>query len=86
MALDTARATRRLSEAGLSDEAALAVADLVAEATAGLATQASVDTGFATIRKEMAELRADVFRALWRQAGAFIAALAVGLTILRLTL
>ena len=66
MALDTARATRRLSEAGLSDEAAIAVADLVAEATDGLATQAGLDTG-------LANLRAEIFRALWLQAAGILA-------------
>ena len=65
---DTLAYARRLKEAGVSDEQAEAHAEAVRSAmTHGVATKA-----------DLAELRADIYRALWIQ-GAGLVAIIVGL-------
>lgn len=79
MALDTERVARRLVDAGLGERAATGVADTLADATDGLATQASMDAGFAELRADAAEREARIYRALWIQGAGLIGAiLAVG--------
>ncbi len=56
MAFDTERAARRLADAGMEERAANGVADVMADATDGLATEASVNAGFAALREDMARL------------------------------
>ena len=60
MVINVERATRRLMDAGLDEGAANGVADVMAEATDGLATQASLDIGLAELRTAIAELRTEV--------------------------
>ncbi len=68
MGFDTLAYARRLKEAGVSDEQAEAHAEAVRAAmTHGVATKA-----------DLAELRADIYRALWIQ-GAGLVAIIVGL-------
>lgn len=96
MAFDTERAARRLTDAGMEERAANGVADVMADATSGLATEASVvrlesriETGFAEMRAEMAEsraeaaeFRADIYRALWIQGLGILAGTAAIITII----
>ena len=68
MGFDTLAYARRLKEAGVSDEQAEAHAEAVRAAmTHGVATKA-----------DLADLRADIYRALWIQ-GAGLVAIIVGL-------
>ncbi len=60
MAFDTQRAVRRLTDAGLDERAAEGVADVVASATNGLATEASLLELRAELREDMQSLRAEL--------------------------
>lgn len=96
MAFDTERAARRLIDAGMEERAANGVADVMADATDGLATEASllelraeVREGFAAMRAEIAgsraeaaEFRADIYRALWIQGLGILAGTAAIVTII----
>ena len=94
MAFDAERAARRLTDTGMEPRAATGVAELVDDATAGLATEASMQTGLLELRAEVArldgkldaniaELRADLYRALWLQGAAIVGAIAAVMTIVR---
>ena len=78
-----------------AQRAATGVADLVDDATKGLATEASLQAGLLEVRAEIArlegkleasvaELRADLYRALWLQGAAIVGAVAAVMTIVRL--
>ena len=73
MAFDAERAARRLTDAGMEPRAATGVADLVDDATGGLATKADIEA-----------LRADLYRALWLQGAGILAGAAAIATIARL--
>lgn len=66
-AMATFDAHRKLTGA-LGDEGAEAVAHYTEESTRGLATRADL----AALRADFSELRGDVYRALWIQAGAIV--------------
>ena len=55
MALNLERARRRLMAVGIEDDRADAIADVVGDATDDLAT-----------KQDIADLRAELYRALWR--------------------
>ena len=64
---DALDAAGTLREAGFEDRQAEAVAGVVRNGRAGLATKADLDTGLAAVR---ADIRGDLYRALWIQTGA----------------
>ena len=66
---DTLAATRDLEAAGIERRQAEAVIGVVRASRAGLATKADLDTGLAALR---ADMRADLYRALWIQTGAIV--------------
>ena len=75
----------------MEPRAATGVADLVDDATTGLATEASLLEVRAEIARlegkleaSVAELRADLYRALWLQGAAIVGAVAAVMTIVRL--
>lgn len=77
---DTRKAVRHLQDAGFSDTQADAMVDTLTEAfTDTVATKADLKAEIGSVRAEIADLKAEVFRALWIQ-GAGIVALIVGLT------
>ena len=96
MAFDTERAARRLADAGMEERAANGVADVMVDATSGLATETSLlelraelREGFAEMRAdiaesraEAAEFRADIYRALWIQGLGILAGTAAIVTII----
>ncbi|MDE2695956.1 MAG: hypothetical protein OXH97_05505 [Chloroflexota bacterium] len=83
MAFDAERAARRLTDAGMEQGAATGVADLVHDATGGLATEASLQAGLLELRAEIAHLEARIYRALWLQGAAIVGATAAIMTIVR---
>ena len=82
MAFDTERAARRLTDAGMDERAANGVADVVHNATEGLATEASVTRLEAKLDTSIATLRADIYRALWLQGMGILAGTAAIVTII----
>ena len=56
MAFDTERAARRLTDAGMDERAANGVADVVHDATTGLATEASLESGLLEVKASIAAL------------------------------
>ncbi len=60
MAFDTERAARRLTDAGMDERAANGVADVVASATDGLATEASLQSGLHALETSLLEVRASI--------------------------
>ncbi len=77
MAFDVERAASRLTDAGMEPRAANGVADVMATATTGLATEASV----LELRAELAGLEARIYRALWLQGVGILAGTAAIITI-----
>ena len=82
MAFDTERAARRLTDAGMSERAANGVADVVHDATAGLATEASPQSGLHATEESLLELKVDfatfearMYRALWLQGMGMLTAI-----------
>jgi len=79
---DTLAHARTLREAGVEDKQAEAHAEAARALRAGLATKADLDAGLgglrAGLRADMADLRADLYRALWVQ-GASLAAVMTAL-------
>ena len=63
---DTLAYTQRLKAAGVEDKQAEVHAAAARDSQAGLATKADLDTGLAAVR---AEIRGDLYRALWVQTG-----------------
>ena len=66
---DTLAATRDLEAAGIERRHAEVVIGVVRASRAELATKANLDTGLAALR---ADMRADLYRALWIQTGAIV--------------
>ncbi len=60
MAFDTERAARRLADAGLDERAANGVADVVASATDGLATEASLESGLHALETSLLEVKSSI--------------------------
>lgn len=69
MTVDTLTITRQLVAAGFNRQQAEAVADALRKANQDFVTKAD-------LRAELAVLRADLYRALWLQTGAIVAAVA----------
>lgn len=65
-AFDTLKAADALADAGIAEPRAKAIAGVVRDGRAGLATKADLDTAIAT-------LRADIYRALWIQGAGIVA-------------
>ena len=93
MAFDTERAARRLTDAGMDERAANGVADVVHNATEGLATEASLQSGLLEVRASIAtlesridasiaKLEARFARALWLQGVGILAGTAAIVTII----
>ena len=78
MTVDTLTITRQLVDAGFNREQAEAVADVLRYTSSENATQSDLMHAIAPLatRTDMAELKADLYRALWVQSGAIIAAVA----------
>ena len=64
-AIDTHAAVRKLESAGMASQQAEAVTEVINESGADLVTKAEFKMG-------LAELRADIYHALWLQGGAII--------------
>ena len=62
MAFDTERAARRLADAGMDERAANGVADVVHNATDGLATEASLQSGLHALEAGLLDVKADIAR------------------------
>ena len=60
MAFDTERAARRLTDAGLEERAANGVADMVGDATSGLATEARLLATEASLQAQLAATEASL--------------------------
>lgn len=88
MAFDVERAARRLTDAGIEPRAANGVADVVATATDGLATEASLLEFKGATEASIARLEARIYRALWLQGmgilGAIVAATGIILAAMRI--
>ena len=72
---DTRAAVRKLRAAGMEEQAAESVVEVVGEATSPLVTRDGLKTELAGVESR---LRADMYRALWMQ-GAGIVAVVAGL-------
>ena len=72
MVIDSERATRRLVAVGVDEDMATAIADIVADATEGLATKEDL----AEVKADIARLEARMFRSFWFQTLAIIGAVA----------
>ena len=76
-AFDTLAHARTLREAGVEGKQAEAHAEAARALRAGLATKADLDAGLSGLRAELradiADLRADIYRALWVQGAGLVA-------------
>ena len=76
-AFDTLGHARTLREAGVEGKQAEAHAEAARALRAGLATKADLDAGLSGLRAELradiADLRADIYRALWVQGAGLVA-------------
>ena len=74
---DTLACARKLREAGVETKQAEAHAEAARTIRAGLATKADLDASLDSLETRfdarIATLRADIYRALWMQTGAFAA-------------
>ena len=75
--VDTLDAMRRLEQAGMERAQAEATVETIRDAQAELATKADLQSGLTTLehrlRTALAELRADLYRALWIQGAGIVA-------------
>ena len=69
---DTLAATDRLRDAGFDDGQACAIVEIHRDAGAELATKEDLANLHAETKADLAELRADLYRASWIQAAALI--------------
>ena len=69
VAIDTHAAVKKFERAGFASQQAEAIAEVINEANAELVTKAEFRAGLDQLR---AELRADIYHALWLQGGAII--------------
>ena len=70
---DTLDAMRRLEKAGMERTQAEATVETIRDAQAGLATKADLAALESRLCRALAELRADVYRALWIQGAGIVA-------------
>ena len=63
---DTQAGVRKLRAAGMEEQAAASVVEVIGEATSSLVTRDQ-------LRTELAEFRADIYRALWMQGAGIVA-------------
>lgn len=74
---DTLDAMRRLEQAGMDRAQAEATVETIREAQSELATKADLQFGLTALehrlRTALAELRADLYRALWIQGAGIVA-------------
>ena len=68
-------AARELKAAGIEAEHAEAIAEGMRRAAGADRDELATKAGLAEIRADLATLRADLYRALWIQGGAIVAAL-----------
>ncbi len=78
MTVDTLTITRQLVDAGFDRPQAEAVADVLRDTSSENATQSDLGQAIASLatRSDVSELKADLYRALWLQTGAIVAAVA----------
>ena len=76
-AFDALDAMRRLEQAGMERAQAEATVETIRDAQSELATKADLQSGLTTLehrlRTVLAELRADLYRALWIQGAGIVA-------------
>ena len=81
LTFDTRKAFRKLLQRGLPEPAADGIVEVVDEATSSVVTgdilRAELLVARTEFRAEMAELRADMYRALWIQGAGVVAILGV---------
>lgn len=77
--IDTHATIRELEDAGMDSRQAEVVVAAISRSDAAPAPKSDLKAEMGTIRAEIADLKAEIFRALWIQ-GAAIVALSVGLT------
>ena len=74
---DTLDAMRRLEQAGMERAQAEATVETIRDAQSELATKADLQSGLTVLeqrlRTALAELRADLYRALWIQGAGIVA-------------
>ena len=73
MPLATQAGVRKLRSAGMEEQSAESVVEVVGEAMSALVTRDVLRTELADVRAEMAEFRADIYRALWIQGAGIVA-------------
>ena len=87
-AFDTLAHARTLREAGVERKQAEAHAEAARALRAGLATKADLDAGLSGLRAELradiADLRADIYRALWVQGAGLVAVMTALIAAFRL--
>ena len=85
MIIDTLKLKTKLELAGMDNQAAVAIADALGNADFDqLATKTDIKTEITAVRTEIATVKADLYRALWIQWGATVAAVAAIATISKL--
>ncbi len=85
MILDTLKLKTKLEHAGMDDRLAVVIADALGNADVDqLATKADLRTEIDTVKAEIATVKADLYRALWIQWGATVAAVTAIVTISKL--
>ena len=96
MIIDTLKLKTKLELAGMDNQAAVAIADALGNAdfdqlatktdikTEITAVRTDLQTEIAAVRTEIATVKADLYRALWIQWGATVAAVAAIATISKL--
>ncbi len=71
--LDTQAGVCKLRSAGMGEQSAESVVEVVGEVMSALVTRDVLRTELADVRAEMAEFRADIYRALWIQGAGIVA-------------
>ena len=85
MILDTLKLKTKLEHAGMDDQLAVVIADALGNADVDqLATKADLRTEIDTVKADIATVKADLYRALWIQWGATVAAVTAIVTISKL--
>ena len=85
MIIDTLKLKTKLEHAGMDDHVAVVIADALGNADFDqLATKTDLMTEIATVKVAIATVKADLYRALWIQWGATVAAVTAIVTISKL--